>query len=43
MKRHFFNHPTAGNPNLDINDGTFGEIDSKSGSRTLASQIRLQF
>jgi len=40
---NIFNHPTPGGPDLDINSGTFGEIDSKSGSRTLAAQIRLQF
>jgi hypothetical protein len=40
---NIFNHPTPGDPNLNINSGTFGEINSKSGNRTLAFQIRLQF
>jgi hypothetical protein len=40
---NIFNHPTPGNPNLDINTGTFGEISSKTGNRTLAAQIRLAF
>jgi hypothetical protein len=38
-----FNHPTPDNPNLNINTGTFGEIDSKTGNRTLAAQVRLEF
>jgi hypothetical protein len=38
-----FNHPNPGNPNLDINAGTFGEISTKTGNRTLAGQIRLAF
>lgn len=38
-----FNHPTPGNPNLDINSGTFGEISTKSGSRALAAQVRFEF
>jgi hypothetical protein len=41
--QNVFNHPTPGNPDLNINAGTFGEISSKTGSRTLAAQIRLQF
>jgi hypothetical protein len=41
--RNLFNHPTAGNPNLNINSGTFGEINSKTSSRTPAAQIRLEF
>jgi hypothetical protein len=40
---NIFNHPTPGNPNLDINSGTFGEIDEKSGNRTLAAQVRFEF
>jgi hypothetical protein len=40
---NLFNHPTPANPNLNINSGTFGEIRSKTGSRTLAAQIRLEF
>jgi hypothetical protein len=41
--QNLFNHPTPGNPNLNINSGTFGEIDSKTGNRALAAQIRLEF
>lgn len=41
--QNLFNHPTPTNPNLNINAGTFGEITSKTGSRTLAAQIRLEF
>ena len=41
--KSIFNHPTPGNPNLDINSGTFGEINSKTGNRTLAAQIRFAF
>jgi hypothetical protein len=40
---NILNHPTPGNPNLDINSGTFGEISTKTGSRTLAAQLRLEF
>jgi hypothetical protein len=40
---NIFNHPTPGNPNLNINSGTFGEITTKTGSRSLAAQLRLQF
>jgi hypothetical protein len=38
-----FNHPNPGDPNLNINSGTFGEIDSKTGNRSLAAQVRLEF
>jgi hypothetical protein len=41
--RNIFNHPTPGNPNLNLNTGTFGQITTKTGNRTLAGQIRLQF
>jgi hypothetical protein len=41
--RNVFNHPTPGNPNLNINSGTFGQITTKTGNRTLAGQIRLEF
>jgi hypothetical protein len=40
---NIFNHPNPGDPDLDINSGTFGEITTKTGSRTLAAQLRLQF
>lgn len=36
---NIFNHPTPGNPNLDINAGTFGEINTKTGNRALAAQV----
>src|SRR5919197_1277075 len=41
--RNVFNHPTPADPNLNINSGTFGEINSKIGSRKLQGQIHLQF
>ena len=41
--RNLFNHPTPGNPNLNINSGTFGEINSKTGNRMLQGQIHFQF
>src|SRR5262249_1054669 len=40
---NILNHPTPDNPNLDINSGTFGEIQRKTGNRTLAGQVRLEF
>jgi hypothetical protein len=40
---NIFNHPTPADPNLDINSGTFGEITTKTGSRALAGQVRLEF
>ena len=41
--QNLFNHPTPGNPNLNINSGTFGEISSKTGNRTLQALLRLTF
>jgi hypothetical protein len=41
--RNVLNHPTPGNPSLNINAGTFGQINTKTGNRTLAAQIRLEF
>jgi hypothetical protein len=41
--RNVFNHPTPANPSLNINAGTFGQISNKTGSRSLAAQIRLEF
>jgi hypothetical protein len=38
-----FNHPTPGNPNLNINSGTFGQITTKTGSRSLQAQLHLDF
>jgi hypothetical protein len=40
---NLFNHPIPANPNLNINSGTFGEITSKTGNRTLSAQIRIEF
>ena len=40
---NLFNHPTPVNPNLNINSGTFGEINNKTGFRTLSGQLRLEF
>jgi len=41
--RNLFNHPIPGDPNLNINSGTFGEINSKTGNRRLQGQIHFQF
>jgi hypothetical protein len=41
--QNLLNHPTPGAPNLNINSGTFGEINSKTGNRTLQGQIRFVF
>jgi hypothetical protein len=41
--RNIFNHPTPANPNLNLNTGTFGQITNKTGNRTLAGQLRLEF
>ncbi|PYS35701.1 MAG: hypothetical protein DMG14_26340, partial [Acidobacteria bacterium] len=41
--RNVLNHPTPGNPNLNINTGTFGQITTKTGSRSIAGQLRLEF
>ncbi len=38
-----FNHPNPVNPSLDLNAGTFGEINNKTGNRSLAAQVRFQF
>ena len=38
-----FNHPSPGNPNLNINSGTFGEINSKTGNRIVQAQVRFEF
>jgi hypothetical protein len=38
-----FNHPTPDNPSLNINSGTFGQITTKDGSRTVQAQVRLDF
>ena len=43
--KNIFNHPTPGAPNLNINatSGTFGQITTKTGNRSLAGQVRLEF
>ena len=42
--RNVMNHPSPGPPLLDINgNNTFGNINTKTGSRTLQGQLRLQF
>ena len=41
--RNILNHPTPGNPNLNINTGTFGQITTKTGTRSIAGQLRLEF
>jgi hypothetical protein len=41
--RNIFNHPTPGNPNLNINSGTFGQITTKTGNRTVQGQLRFDF
>jgi hypothetical protein len=41
--QNLFNHPTPGNPNVNINSGTFGQITTKTGNRTLQAQVRLDF
>ena len=38
-----FNHPTPGNPNLNINTGTFGQITMKTGNRSLQALVRFEF
>jgi hypothetical protein len=38
-----FNHPTPGAPSLNINTGTFGQITTKTGSRSLQAQLHLDF
>jgi hypothetical protein len=41
--QNIFNHPTPANPGLNINTGTFGEINTKTGNRSLQAQIRFDF
>ena len=40
---NLLNHPTPGSPNLNINTGTFGQISSKTGNRTVQAQVRFEF
>ena len=40
---NLLNHPTPANPVLNINSGTFGQITSKTGSRSLQAQLHLDF
>ena len=41
--QNVFNHPRPGNPSLNINSGTFGQINSKTGNRIMQVQVRLDF
>ena len=41
--QNLFNHPNPADPNLNINTGAFGEINSKTGNRMLQGQIHFQF
>ena len=41
--KNVLNHPTPGAPNLNINTGTFGQITTKTGNRTLQAQLHLDF
>jgi hypothetical protein len=41
--RNVLNHPTPGNPNLNMNSGTFGQITTKTGNRTVQGQLRFDF
>jgi hypothetical protein len=41
--QNIFNHPTPGNPNLNMNSGTFGQITTKSGERIVQAQLRFEF
>jgi hypothetical protein len=42
--KNIFNHPTPGAPNLNINSTSpFGQISTKTGNRSLAGQLRLEF
>jgi hypothetical protein len=38
-----FNHPNPVNPSIDLNAGTFGEINNKTGNCSLVAQVRFQF
>jgi hypothetical protein len=40
---NILNHPTPANPTLNINSGTFGQITTKNGSRSLQAQLHLDF
>jgi hypothetical protein len=40
---NILNHPNAGAPNLNINSGVFGEISTKTGSRSLQALVRFDF
>ena len=41
--QNLFNHPTPGNPNLNINTGTFGQITTKTGVRRVQALLRFDF
>jgi hypothetical protein len=40
---NLLNHPTPANPNVNINAGTFGQIATKTGNRTVQALIRFDF
>jgi hypothetical protein len=40
---NILNHPNAGAPNLNMSSGTFGEINTKTGSRNLQALVRFDF
>ena len=40
---NILNHPNAGAPSASITSSTFGQITSKSGSRTITLALRLEF
>jgi hypothetical protein len=41
--QNLFNHPTPGNPNLNVNTGTFGQITTKTGTRRVQALLRFDF
>jgi hypothetical protein len=41
--RNILNHATPGNPNLSLTSGTFGQITTKTGNRTVQAQLRFDF
>jgi hypothetical protein len=41
---NLMNHPSPGAPSLDINgNNSFGNINTKTGARTLQGKLRLEF
>jgi hypothetical protein len=41
--KNVLNHPLMGNPNLNINGTTFGQITTVTGSRTFQGTLRFSF